>query len=226
MYKILLIDDEAAFAKTLMMTLEDNFAVHLVTDPQNFLNHIEKFSPLHFDLILVDLRMPSMDGLSFLQHLRKSNMDLPPQALITSFNTEDSRFKAYENRISDFIDKTASPREIRVRIKNAIELSERKKSSPSFGPLRYDPKSLGFKVLGEPLHLTKKENSILFFLTQSESASLQRNALIEKVWTQKQVVPQTLNTHIFNLNMKLAPHKIQVSVSHAGTAKLIEKANC
>ncbi len=223
MQHLLLVDDDHSFAKHLSEGLNGHFKISHTASPNLLLAPGESQGLDKYDLMLVDLRMPEMDGLSFLLQLREQRPRLPGQVILTEFDTGNNRISAYTHHVVDFIHKNIDKEELVIRIKNAIFLSQKSGRDHYFSDFFYDGDTLSYSFKGQPLDLTKTETQILRQLLLSKGASVHKESLMRQVWKNKKALPQTLRTHIFNLGLKLNDHGFQVSISTDRRVQLTQK---
>ncbi len=118
-FRILIVDDEEPFLKLLTNILSDeNYTVKGLTDPIDALRLIEGFSP---NLIITDMKMPHMDGIRFMEEIRKNRLDID-FIVITAFATVEDAVKAMKMGASDYITKPLkSPEQLRIVVSKIYE---------------------------------------------------------------------------------------------------------
>jgi len=118
--KILLIDDEADFCKITKMNLEliSDFSVEFATNAKAGINLAKRIKP---DLILLDIRMPGMDGLVTLEKLKsdKDTMEIPV-VMLTALDSEDYKLKASSLYDEDYITKPIEAKELKAKIEEVL----------------------------------------------------------------------------------------------------------
>src|SRR5579872_6755399 len=117
-HHILIVDDQAGIRKSLRGVLEDeNYAVNAVESGEACLTELKK---KNYDLVLLDIWLPGMDGLATLEEIRK--LELPPEVIIISgHGTIESAVKATKLGAYDFMEKPLSFARLMILVKNALE---------------------------------------------------------------------------------------------------------
>ena len=118
MEKILIIDDDKAFAQTLKIFLSDTFPiVHFVTSGEEGIEYVKKESP---DVVLTDLKMPNMGGLDVLKEIKEIDSSIAV-IIITAFDESDSIIKAMQLGAFDFFEKSLDLKRIKLIVKKTLE---------------------------------------------------------------------------------------------------------
>ena len=119
--KILVVDDEPNVRMTYRMTLEtDGFEIH---EAQSGLQALEQFMSQRFDLALLDMRMPEMDGLQLLETVRDRDV-MAPVVIITAYADVPNAVKAMKLGAIDFLQKPVTPAQLRAVVRDVIERHE------------------------------------------------------------------------------------------------------
>jgi len=119
--RILLIDNEEGLCRMMTAILEDQrYEVTAFTDP---VAAMRRFSPADWDVVVTDIKMPGMDGLEVLQHV-KDKAPLLPVIIITAFATVDMSIQALRKGAYDMLTKPFEPDELLYRVKNALKTNE------------------------------------------------------------------------------------------------------
>jgi len=181
MIKVLMIEDDLELAEILTEYLEQfDIEVDTVDDP--FIG-VPTLSTKDYDLVILDLTLPGLDGLEVCKDIRK-RYDIP--IIISSARHDiDDKINALEFGADDYMPKPYDPRELQARIKSLLRRKPDGKSSKNSAlknkDLIYDKeKSLVFLKNSE-LHLTKAELGILKFLLKKEGSVISRDELIYNV---------------------------------------------
>lgn len=179
--KILIVEDEKRLRDLLRDYLvKEKFLVDLASNGEEGLRmSLEE----DYDLILLDVMMPFMDGFDMLKELRKKK---DTRVFIITAKTMDEDFiEAYSIGADDFIAKPFSPKILVLKIINLFSRLEYEKDElkdRSFGRLRINEKSQRVFVDNEEILLSKKEFELLLLFTSNEDIVLSRDTIIEKVW--------------------------------------------
>ena len=210
--KILVVDDDKEILFSLSKLLEyDGFEVVQARDGIEALEQLEKEKP---DLILLDIMMPKLDGISALMKIRESN-HLP--VIVLSAKTQDSD-KVYGLTMGadDYICKPYNPAELGARVKALLrrfrawnEMAEDKKASDSErvcnGGIVLDTAAKQVMVDGEPVKLTATEYKIVNLLISNLNRVFSAEEIYERVWDENvgYAVENTVMVHIRRIREKI-----------------------
>lgn len=179
--KILIVEDEKRLRDLLRdYLLKEQYTVDLASNGEEGL---EKSLEMDYDLILLDVMMPFMDGFDMLKELRKKKDTRV--FIITAKAMDDDFVEAYSIGADDFIAKPFSPKILVLKINNLFSRLEYEKDDLKdhvYGRLRVNEKSQRVFVDEEELSLSKKEFELLLLFTSNEDIVLSRDTIIEKVW--------------------------------------------
>jgi two-component system response regulator ResD len=179
--KILIVEDEKRLRDLLRdYLLKEQYTVDLASNGEEGL---EKSLQTDYDLILLDVMMPFMDGFDMLKELRKKKDTRV--FIITAKSMDDDFVEAYSIGADDFIAKPFSPKILVLKINNLFSRLEYEKDDLKdhvYGRLRVNEKSQRVFVDEEEMSLSKKEFELLLLFTSNEDIVLSRDTIIEKVW--------------------------------------------
>ncbi|MEX0308704.1 MAG: response regulator transcription factor [Tateyamaria sp.] len=200
--RILVVDDDPHIRSVLRIALQQ--AGHAVDEAGDGAEGLAKARSGRFDLLVLDIGLPEMDGLSLCRSLRAT--DQTPVLFLTARDDEIDRVLGFELGGDDYVTKPFSPRELVARI-NAI--LKRSRAAPAVasmthGVLRVDPTLHVCEVAGSTLSLTAREMDILGHLMARPDQISTRPALVDAVYGHGQVSDRTLDSHLRNLRAKLA----------------------
>lgn len=206
--KILVVDDEKRIVELVKLYLEkEGFTVHEAYDGQKAL---ELVSETEYDLIILDLMLPVMDGWSVCREIRKK-YDIPI-IMLTARGEEFERVLGFELGADDYVVKPFSPRELTARVKALLRrtgVTQDVDEVLKFPELEIDPKSRTVKVKGKEVSLTPKEFDLLYYLAKNQDRVFTRENLLEKVWGYDFFGNlRTVDTHIKQLREKLGRSKV------------------
>lgn len=178
--RVLIIEDERRLSGILKKGLvEDGFAVDQAFDGEEglFLAQSETY-----DLIILDLMLPKIDGMEVCLQLRKKNIKTPIIILTAKINMED-KIKGLDIGADDYMTKPFSFLELRSRIHALIRRSKAHASSQlSISDLEVDPLKHSIKRAGKSIQLTPKELAVLEFLLHHKEEVVSRTMILEHVW--------------------------------------------
>ncbi|MFK3937911.1 response regulator transcription factor [Alkalihalobacillus sp. NPDC078783] len=207
--RILVVDDEERIRRLLRMYLErENYSIEEATNGQKAL---EMALETEYDLILLDVMMPEMDGVEMCQELRKTKAT--PVMMLTAKGEEGNRVQGFEVGADDYIVKPFSPREVVLRVKALLRRSSTTKFLQTdvqakdllvFNQLTIDNDAHRVSVDGQDIGLTPKEYELLFYLAQSPDKVFSREQLLKDVWNYEFFGDlRTVDTHVKRLREKL-----------------------
>jgi len=205
MKKILLIEDDIAFLKTLSATLEsEGFFVISASDGQQGLDLALKED---VDLVALDMVLPSLGGLEICRRLREKKISTPIIMLSGKRREEIDKVVGLELGADDYLVKPFGPREFLARIKAVLRRSKPEAHDVeefSFGDVWIDfKKQIALREQKE-LRLTAKEFGLLKLLIAHEGEVVSRNTILNEVWGyDKFPTTRTVDTFIHNLRRKI-----------------------
>lgn len=177
---ILIVEDEIRIRFLLRdYFLKDGFVVY---EAQNGLEALNLYKEKKIDLIILDIMMPVMDGLTVLEKVRE--VSTLPIILLTAKSEEDDKLQGYECGADDYITKPFSPKVLVAKVKALLKRTRKDvdSSSQDYNGLTINKLSREVKLYSEPLSLSPKEYELLVYLTTNESIALTRNNILDHVW--------------------------------------------
>ena len=204
MYHILVVDDEDKIRDIIKKYA--NFEGYSVTEAANGMEAVEKCQNHKFDIIIMDIMMPELDGFSACREIRKTSDT--PVIMLSARGEEYDRIHGFELGIDDYVIKPFSPRELMMRVDSIMKRSKgsMKQENEVFeqGSLAIDFTARTVCVDGERLSLSPKEYDLLFYLVKNRGIALTRERLITEVWGYDFYGDdRTLDTHIKLLRKSL-----------------------
>jgi DNA-binding response OmpR family regulator len=200
--KILLVDDDEIIAGVLKKALtSQHYLVDMATDGEEGWELAEAFE---YDLILLDLMLPKLDGLNFCKR-RRAKGDRTPIVLLTGQDTSISKVTGLDIGADDYIVKPFDLQELLARIR---ALLRRGSGTPTpileWGSLHLDPSNCQVTYDEQLLHLTAKEYSILELFLRNTQRIFSQSALLDHLWSFDEPPSEnTVRAHIKSLRQKL-----------------------
>ena len=159
-----------------------------------------------YDLIIMDVMMPELDGFSACREIRKISQ--VPVIMLSARGEEYDRIHGFELGVDDYVVKPFSPRELMMRVgailKRSGTAAEPVKDVVTIGGLTVDFTARMVTMNGEPLDLSPKEYDLLFYMVRNRGIALTREKLISEVWGYDFFGDdRTLDTHIKLLRRRL-----------------------
>lgn len=210
--KLLIVDDEMKIRAIIRKYAEfDGFEVEEASDG---MQAVSQCSLKHFDLVIIDVMMPELDGFSAVREIRKfSNV---PVLMLSARGEEYDRIHGFELGIDDYVVKPFSPKELMMRVQailNRVNRLEEKSGADEFvlDGLRVDFSARIVTIDGVRADLSPKEYELLFYLVKNRNLALSREKLICDVWGYDYYGDdRTLDTHIKLLRKSLGDYAKQI----------------
>lgn len=211
MKKILIVDDEQGIRENLKMYLEhnenDGFEVTCASDG---LEAVKLCENQNFDLVIMDIMMPKMDGMTALKEIRKTQNI--PVIVLSARGEEYDKLFCFEMGADDYVTKPFSAKEVVARVKAILNRSgrsvEKERDTRTFGGLVIDFEGRNVIVDKKKVDMTPKEYEVLFFLVRNEGKAVSREKLLSNVWGfDFYGDDRTVDTHIKMLRSNLGPYR-------------------
>lgn len=159
------------------------------------------------DLVILDIMMPFMDGMTCLREIRARRLTVPV-IMLTARSEEYDKLAGLEGGADDYVVKPFSPRELVLRVKAVLARTMPREQGSAghyvFGPLSIDTASHCVRIDGEDIPLTPKEFDLLVFLASNKGLALSREKILQKVWNYDYYgEDRTVDTHIKMLRSHL-----------------------
>lgn len=205
MSKILIVDDDLHLRKLVLTYVElDGYQCE---EAQNGQEAIEKVNSTQFDIVVLDVMMPEMDGFVTLGEIRKESQ--VPVIMLTSRCEEYDKLLGFNLGADDYVSKPFSPKELMARVGAVLKRSGKKSCDKlTFGEFCVSPGSRTVTVGEKALNLPPKEFDLLLYLAQNERLVLRREQLLNKVWGYDYYGDvRTVDTHIKSLREHLGEYR-------------------
>ena len=198
MAKILIVDDEPRIRELIREHLQ--YSGYICEEAADGTAALTQLSGGAFDLVILDLMMPFMDGMTCLREMRARHINTPV-IILTARGEEYDKLAGLESGADDYVVKPFSPRELVARVKAVLNRTMPKPAAASdtmtFGELTIDTASHTVRVSGEEVALTPKEFDLLVFLASNKGIALSREKILQKVWNYDYFgEDRTVDTHV------------------------------
>ena len=214
MYHILVVDDESRIRAIIRKYAE--FEGHEVTEAGDGMEAVLLCRNHTYDLIIMDIMMPELDGFSACREIRKITQT--PIIILSARGEEYDRINGFEVGIDDYVTKPFSPKELMLRVDAIMKCVKRAstgtaKQSPNVvieldgGGLKADVTARLVYIDGERIEMSPKEYDLFFYLLNNRNIALSREKLLCEVWGYDFFGgDRTLDTHIKLLRHSLAEY--------------------
>ncbi len=208
MAKILVVDDEVNIRRVVREYAE--FEGYEVFEAEDGMDAVELVKENDYDVIIMDVMMPKLDGFSTCKEIRKYKSI--PVIMLSARGEEYDKLFGFELGIDDYVVKPFSPKELMARIKVVVKRNAVKPvevpDKMSFEGLLIDLAGREVYVDGEKASMTPKEYDLLFFLVKNKNLALTRDKLLEEVWGYDFFGDdRTVDTHIKMLRNSLGQYR-------------------
>ena len=209
MYHILIVDDEARIRSIVRKYAE--FEGHTVSEAGDGMEAVNLCRRERFDIIILDIMMPELDGFSACREIRKHTDT--PIIMLSARSEEYDKINGFELGIDDYVTKPFSPRELMLRVEAVLKRTKRESAAEKEqneivemdnGGLRVDLTARIVYIDGERIEMSPKEYDLFFYLLRNRNVALTRERLINEVWGYDFYGDaRTLDTHIKLLRKSL-----------------------
>ncbi|MBS7368538.1 MAG: response regulator transcription factor [Oscillospiraceae bacterium] len=209
MYNILVADDEENIREVIKEYAE--FEGHCVDEAADGMKAVEMARNKDYDIIIMDVMMPRLDGFSACKEIRK--VKNTPMLILSARGEEYDKLFGFELGIDDYVVKPFSPKEVMARVNAIIKRNAAAEPAPAAETAKFEGLEINFTsrdvfVDGQKVNLTPKEYDLLFFLVRNKNIALTRTQLLEEVWGYNVYVDdRTIDTHIKMLRNNLGEYR-------------------
>lgn len=202
--QILVVDDQQDMRDLVTATMEaEGYAVKVAA---NAMEAFEQLGSETFDLIVLDVMMPTITGLEVLDHIRRT--DSTPVILLTSLGAEENKVRGLRLGADDYLTKPFSPKELAARVEAILRrtgAAAHAAEQLEFGALRIDLRSRRVHVGSTEVDMTAKEFDLLTFLASRPGRVFTRHQLLRDVWGSSSEFQQegTITEHVRRIRAKV-----------------------
>lgn len=200
--RILIIEDEKELRESMAEGLRiDGYEIDTASDGETGLDLL--FDNV-YDLVLLDLNLPKLDGMDILREFRKENLETPVIILSARIGLDD-KINGLDEGANDYLTKPFHFKELEARIRSLTRRNFVQKNTVlKLGELTYDTKTRETAINGEVIKLTRKESGILEYMLINQEKIISQEELIEHVWdTNADEFSGSVRVHISSLRKKL-----------------------
>lgn len=179
--KILYAEDDATIAFLIQDSLENYYEIEHFSDGKSAL---EAFGKNNFDICLLDIMMPEMNGFDLAQQIRNENSEIP--IIFTSAKAlKEDRIKGLKIGADDYLVKPFSIEELILKIEVFLKRSKKTENTPQkykVGKYNFDPKNYTLDDTQNTITLTQRESDLLFYFIRNKNSVLKRQDILKTIW--------------------------------------------
>lgn len=222
--RILLVDDDTDLREVLadQLVLTDEFDVFEAADGAEGLTKIKQG---HYDLIILDVGLPDMDGRELCRIMRKNGAKCPI-VMLTGHTSDSDTILGLDSGANDYVTKPFKFPVLLARVRSQLRQHEQSEDAVfTVGPYTFKPSAkMLIDDVDKKIRLTEKETNILKFLYRANDEVVARDVLLHEVWGYNaNVTTHTLETHIYRLRQKIEsdPSNATLLVTESGGYRLV-----
>lgn len=202
--KVLIVDDE--------VLIRDVIKEYLKLENMEYMEASDGYEAIEiaknnvFDVVIMDIMMPKMDGYQAVKEIRKfSNV---PFIMLSARSEEYDKLTCFDIGVDDYVTKPFSPRELVARIKAVTKRSKIEQACYEFRGLKVDTNAHEVSIDGELLYLTPKEYDLLLYFIENKNIALSRENLLTNIWGYDFYGDdRTVDTHVKTLRNHLGKYR-------------------
>lgn len=202
--KVLIVDDEELIREVIKEYLKLEKIDYLeASDGYEAINLVKNNT---FDVVIMDIMMPKMDGYTAVKEIRKfSNV---PFIMLSARSEEYDKLTCFDIGVDDYVTKPFSPRELIARIKAVTKRNQSTNALYTFQGLEIDTNAHEVYVDKEKIYLTPKEYDLLLYFIENKNIALSRENLLENIWGYDFYGDdRTVDTHVKTLRNNLGKYR-------------------
>lgn len=177
--RILIADDEKELARAVGMILKySNYEVDIV---ENGRQAVEKANENDYDVIILDVMMPIMDGIEALKEMRKNNIKTPI-LLLTAKSQIDDKVEGLDSGANDYLTKPFDKKELLARLRALARIKEGRKETYKIGNIVFNKENAEISSEKASLHLNNKECEMMEYLVKNQERAINKKELRKRIW--------------------------------------------
>lgn len=200
--KILLLEDDASLAETICDTLSSAYVVEIVSTGQAA---IVRGQSRHYDLMIFDVILPDIDGVTVCQQIRAAKIKTPI-LMLTARDSVEQKVEALDAGADDYVTKPFSLAELTARVRALLrrQHNELVENPIKVKDLLIDTTCFSVERCGKPIQLRRKEFSLLAYLARHAGQTVTRQMILDHVWgADVDLLSNTVDVHINSLRAKV-----------------------
>lgn len=207
--RILIVEDDPTIGRFVELELAHlGWSVKRVTDGGEALAAVEEFDP---DLLVLDLMLPGMDGITIAKTLREQGRKLPILMLTARSETQDV-VTGFDAGADDYLRKPFEIPELISRVRSLLKRADSETAAPQYkvGDIELDPATRNVTVAGKPVNFTAKEYDLLEYMVVNAGRVISRDEILESVWgAQRSADSNVIEVFVCHLRNKIGDHDNQ-----------------
>ena len=211
MNRILLVEDDEAIAEMTKLCLMKNHYFCEISD--NGLAALEMIEKNRYDLILLDIMLPGIDGFELLEYIKRYDI---PTIFVTARASVGDRVRGLKLGADDYIVKPFDLQELIARIETVLRRFNKKEAQLRLGNIDIDTLSRTVRLKGQIISLSTKEYALLLYLIRNQNIALYRENIYEQVWQE----PYYGNTRTIDLHIQRLKKKLELGDSIESVYKI------
>ena len=202
--KVLIVDDEELIRNIIKdYCVVENFQTD---EAENGLEAIEKVKNNDYDIIVLDIMMPKMNGYNAYEEIKK--LKNIPTIILSARDEEKDKLLSFNLGVDDYLTKPFSPKELIARMKAILKRSKNTENIFKYKTLKIDKLGHALYIDEKEIELTPKEYDLLVFFEENKNIALSREQLLNKVWGYDYYGDnRTIDTHVKMLRNNLKEYK-------------------
>ena len=218
--KILIAEDETDLARATRMILQ--FSGYDVEETHNGKEALEKAKEEAYDVIILDIMMPEMDGIEALKEIRKLNINTPVILLTAKAQIED-KVEGLDSGANDYLTKPFNKEELLARIRAQLRNKEEKIQKYEIGNIIFDKQTSQITSPKASLHLSNKESDLVEFLLKNSEKQFSSTEIQKRVWSDEEAEECIVPMYISYLQDKLSAIDATVKINNKNNMYMLEK---
>lgn len=206
--KILIVDDEKDILEFLSYNLsKEGYDVSTASNGEIGLKQAIKFKP---DLIILDVMMPEMDGVTTCKEIKKTpGLESTLILFLTARSEEYSELAGFDAGADDYVTKPIKPKLLISRIKALLKRNKKVENNINIADIQIDKSKHLLIYKGEEIHLARKEFNLLYYLMTIPGKVFTREEIISTVWKDAYVGERTIDVHVRKIREKIGINHIK-----------------
>ena len=201
---ILVVDDEELIRAVIKNYLDTE--AYTYDEADNGEEAVKLVENNNYDLIIMDIMMPKMDGYEAVKKIKAINKNIPV-IMLSARKEEEDKLQGFDYGIDDYVTKPFSPKELMARIKAVTKRTD-KEGHIKVGNIELDSKSYQVFINGENIDVTHTQFELLKLFLTNQNIALSRDKIIESIWGYDyEADDRTIDAHIKLLRAKLGKYR-------------------